>query len=322
MNNRKWVNLFKEKIKNPKCVEILRKIDLGYLSSVYLISVNGKIYAIKMYDKRYNETEVCLKEIDNIMKARKSIPDALPNVFFYSKHTENDFNREILVMERVLGVPLSKEVFNEQVFEELINVLKKLHLTRTNNKREINEIKRIDNCKKVIQHFLKEENIEEISRERITKHLDALKNYYNDKKDKFRIQKTMIHGDLWWDNILVNNGKIKIIDWLESSEQDYCRDLAQLNIGTLNEVLDTNESQYFFQKILNVYKEEFSDKTIFERIRFYVPLMYLEESFYLPFKFFPWEIKYKENAKNFRKRFIDYYKKSELFFDELANRFI
>jgi thiamine kinase-like enzyme len=319
MNNRKWVNLFKEKIKTPKCVEILKKIDLGYLSSVYLISVNGKIYAIKMYDKRYNETEVCLKEIDNIMKARKSIPDALPNVFFYSKHTENDFNREILVMERVLGVPLSKEVFNEQVFEELINVLKKLHLTRTNNKREINEIKRIDNCKKVIQHFLKEKNIEEISRERITKHLDALKNYYNDKKDKFRIQKTMIHGDLWWDNILVNNGKIKIIDWLESSEQDYCRDLAQLNIGTLNEVLDTNESQYFFQKILNVYKEEFSDKTIFERIRFYVSLMYLEESFYLPFKFFPWEIKYKENAKNFRKRFIDYYKKSELFFDELAS---
>jgi thiamine kinase-like enzyme len=317
MNDHKWVNLFKEKIKNPKYAEVFIKNDLGYLSSVYIISVNGNIYAIKMYDKRYNGTEVCIREIDNIRKARKSIPDAVPKVFFYSKHTENDFNREILVMERILGVPFSKDVFNEQAFEELIKVLKRLHLTRTNDKREIDEIKRIDNCKKVILHFLKED-IELISQERITKHLDTLKKYYNDKKEKFRIKKTMIHGDLWWDNILVNNRKIKIIDWLESSEQDYCRDLAQLKIGTLDEVLDNNESQYFFQKILNVYKEEFSDETIFERIRFYVPLMYLEESFYLPFKFFPWEIKYRENARNFRKRFIDYYKKSELFFDELA----
>jgi len=39
--------------------------------------------------------------------------------------------------------------------------------------------------------------------------------------------------------------------------------------------------------------------------------MYLEESVYLPFEYFPWEIKYKENAESFEKRFVDYFEKSE-----------
>jgi hypothetical protein len=101
---------------------------------------------------------------------------------------------------------------------------------------------------------------------------------------------------------------------LESSEQDYCHDLAQLKIGTLNAVLDITESQRFFEKILNTYTETFEDETIFERVRFYLPLLYLEEAFYIPFKFFPWEIKYKEASETFRKRFIDYYNKSECAF--------
>ena len=159
--------------------------------------------------------------------------------------------------------------------------------------------------------FLKEDEI--IEQERVSKHLDILSAYYVEKKI-FNFRKTIIHGDLWWDNILVSNGKIRIVDWLESSEQDYCQDIAQLRIGTLNEIFDTSKSEYFFKKIVNTYKKEFEDETIFDRIRYYVPLLYLEEAFYIPFKFFPWEIKYRENAENFKKRFIDYFEKSERYF--------
>ncbi|MCK5625746.1 phosphotransferase, partial [Candidatus Bathyarchaeota archaeon] len=217
----------------------------------------------------------------------------------------------ILVMEKAFGILLNKEVFNEQVFEELVNVLKRLHSTRVNSRPDVDEIKRLDNYGKLILQFLKKDEI--ISQERFSNHLDALKDYYLEKKALFN-QKMIIHGDLWWDNILVDNGRIKIIDWLESSEQDYCRDLAQLKIGTLNEVLDINESHRFFEKMLNSYKEKFEDETIFERVRYYLPLLYLEEAFYIPFKFFLWEIKYKEDAEIFRNRFIDYFKKSELAF--------
>ena len=157
--------------------------------------------------------------------------------------------------------------------------------------------------------FLKEKEL--IAQERVSEHFDALRDYYCKKRDAFKSQRTMIHGDLWWDNVLVNNGKVKIVDWLESSEQDYCRDLAQLKVGILDEVLDTHRSKYFFDRILNAYKEEFEDKSIYERIRYYLPLMYLEESVYLPFEYFPWEIKYKENAESFEKRFVDYFEKSE-----------
>jgi len=307
-NYEKWVNLFNKKVNNPRSVEILQEIDVGYLSTVYLVSVDGNYYAVKMYNTRYNGTKVLLTEQKHIMKAIISIPEAVPQVVFCSPYTKNEFHREILVMEKAFGIPLNKEVFNEQVFEELVNVLKRLHGSRVNSEPDIDEIERIDNCRKLILQFLKEDEI--ISQERFSNHLDALRDYYLEKKEIFN-QKTMIHGDLWWDNILVDNGRIKIIDWLESSEQDYCHDLAQLKIGTLNEILDINESQRFFEKILNAYKEKFEDETIFERVQYYLSLLYIEESFYIPFKFFPWKIKYEEDADNFRKRFIGYYKKSE-----------
>jgi Ser/Thr protein kinase RdoA (MazF antagonist) len=312
LNSKKWISLFKKEVKNPKSIEIFQEIEIGYNSIVYLIAVNGKQYAVKMYNKRYNGVRVYQKERNHIIRARKNIPDAVPKVIFCSKHTENEFNREILVLEKMKGVPLNKDVFSEQVFDELNNVLKRLHTTRAKKRREITEIERLHNCRKIILHFLKQDEI--IAKDRASEHLNALKNFYLENKKIFNLHKSIIHGDLWWDNILVDNEKIKIVDWLESSEQDYCRDLAQLKIGTLNEVLDIKSSKYFFEKLLNVYKKEFEDKTIFQRIRYYLPLMYLEESFYLPFNFFPWEIKYKEAAKNFKRRFTNYFERSEWFF--------
>lgn len=310
-NYEKWFNLFSKHVNNPRSVEILQEIDVGYLSTVYLVSVDGNYYAVKMYNERYNGTKVLLTEQKHIMNARMSIPEAVPQVIFYSSSTKNEFNREILVMEKAFGIHLTKDIFNEQVFEELINVLKKLHSSKVNSRPNIDEIERIDNYRKLILQFLKKEEI--ISQERFSNHLEALRDYYLEKNKLFN-QKTIIHGDLWWDNILVDKGQIKIVDWLESSEQDYCRDLAQLKIGILNELLDINESQRFFEKILNAYKDKFKDETIFERVRYYLPLLYLEEAFYIPFKFFHWKTMYEENAETFRKRFIDYYKKSELSF--------
>ena len=310
-NYEKWFNLFSKHVNNPRSVEILKEIDVGYLSTVYLVSVDENYYAVKMYNERYNGTKVLLTEQKHIMNARMSIPEAVPQVIFYSSSTKNKFHREILVMEKAFGIHLTKDIFNEQVFEELINVLKKLHSSKVNSRPNIDEIERIDNYRKLILQFLKKEEI--ISQERFSNHLEALRDYYLEKNKLFN-QKTIIHGDLWWDNILVDKGQIKIVDWLESSEQDYCRDLAQLKIGTLNELLDINESQRFFEKILNAYTDKFKDETIFERVRYYLPLLYLEEAFYIPFKFFHWKTMYEENAETFRKRFIDYYKKSELSF--------
>ena len=312
-NGEAWINLF-SKIRKPKRINVLQEINLGYNSIVYVVSVDGKHYAVKMYDPRFNGTRVCIQERNNILKAQKYIANVVPKVFLCSRHTENGFDKEILVMEKVVGVPLSKEVFNNQVFEKLMCVLKRLHNSETNSSSENTELKRLNNCRRLIMNFLKEN--QSLDHLETSKHLDALENYYYTKKNIFRItKKVMIHGDLWWDNILVNNGEIKIIDWLESSEHDYCRDLAQFKIGVLDELVDVNQTKYYLEEIIDLYKEKFKDESIYERMKFYTSLMYLEESFYLPFKYFPWKIKYNENPKSFEKRFVDYFRKSEMFFN-------
>jgi aminoglycoside phosphotransferase (APT) family kinase protein len=307
-----WLDLFHKQRINPRQITILQTIEVGYNSTVYLLSLDGMEYAVKIYAERFNGTDVCLHERRQTQKAWKSIPNAVPQVYFYSTHTENGFHREILVMERVFGVPLTRDVFNERVFDEMVKVLKRLHRTDARMSSTFDEHARLVHCREVLLQFLQEDAV--LAPERVANHFDALEQYYLEREEIFRRPRTIVHGDLWWDNILVDNGRIRLIDWLESSEQQYCRDLAQFKIGVLNEVLDAQASQHFFEKILNVYRDEFDDKTIFKRIRYYLPVMFLEEAFYLPFTFFPWEIKYRENADAFRRRFIDYFERAEAFF--------
>ena len=303
-----WVDLF-EKVCKTRDVEILREINVGYNSRVYLVSVDGREYAVKKYNRRYNGSKVCIVEKDHIMRARKVIPDAIPSVVLASEHLDNKFDREILVMEKANGEPLNGTTFDQLVFEELVNVLKRLHSTRTKRERKTCELGRLGSCRSEIMRFLKRKEV--IPKKRVSKHLDALERYYNQKKDIFTGSRTLIHGDLWWDNILVDKDRITIVDWLESHEQNYCRDLAQLKIGTLDEIMNTQESKRFFDQVLEVYEEEFEDEYLRGKMQYYLPMMYLEESFYVPFKHFPWEIKYEENAEEFEDRFLTYFEESE-----------
>lgn len=303
-----WFELFEE-VGKTRNVKILQEINTGYNSRVHLVSVDGREYAVKKYHKRHNGSKACIAEKNRILKARKAIPNAVPNVVLASEHTENKFDREILVMERANGEPLNGTTFNQQVFEELVNILKRLHSTRTKGEQRISGLERLGICRSEIMRFLERKEV--IPKERVSKHLHALERYYNRKRDIFTGTRTLIHGDLWWDNILVDNGKITIVDWLESSEQNYDYDLAQLKIGTFDEILDSKKSRYFFDRVLEAYKEEFEDEYLHDKMQYYLPLMYLEESFYMPFKHFPWEIKYEENAEEFEERFLAYFEESE-----------
>jgi aminoglycoside phosphotransferase len=253
-----------------------------------------------------------------MMRARKSIPTAVPRTFFCSTHNENAFNREILVMKRALGVPLNNKDFNDDVFNALVAILKQLHSTQVNTNSTPTYITRIVSCRKSMIRFLNEQEI--IPKQRLLNHLSALQEYYIQNQEAFYRQHTIVHGDLWWDNILIDNGNVTIVDWLDSDKQDYCRDLAQLKIGTLNELLNPIESHTYFKKLLKIYQTTFNDDMIVERMRFHLPLMYLEEAFYLPFTFFPWEMKYQENKTEFKNRFLDHYDRSERsFVNVLAN---
>jgi len=312
MNLDSWVDLFHKQGHDPRQITILETIEVGYNSTVYLLSLDGTEYAVKMYAERFNGTDVCPHERRRTQKAWTSIPNAVPYVYFCSPHTDNGFHRELLVMERVFGVPLTRDVFNDRVFDEVVAVLKQLHRTDAPTRPPLDARARLVHCREVLLQFLQEDAV--LAPERVADHFDALQRYYLEREEIFQRPRTIVHGDLWWDNILVDDGRIRLIDWLESSEQEYCRDLAQFKIGVLNEVVDAPVSQRFFEQLVNAYREAFDDATIFQRIRYYLPVMFLEETMYLPFTFFPWEIKYREDPDAFRRRFIDYYERSEAFF--------
>jgi len=213
-------------------------------------------------------------------------------------------------MERIKGSWLDEERFGSEVFNNLIEILKKLHIKRKKVEQHRNEIDRLDQYENIITTFQRRNPL--ISQKRILKHLMALKKYYINNKEIFNVPLSLTHGDLWLDNILVDKKKINIIDWLEAKEQDYCLDIAQFRIGVLDELFDKRASGELFLKAIETYSDAFEDKTLPRRIQFHLPMMYLEEAFYLPYEHFDWKIKSEEDLEKFRKRVIDYFEKSEI----------
>ncbi len=303
-----------QKTGEPSSLEVLQEIDVGYNSMVYLVSADGKEFAVKVYDRRFNGRKVCKEEKKLINRAGQSIPESVPRVVLVSEHTENGFGREVLVMEKAGGEPLAESNFSPEVFGRITGLLTRLHKGGLKKTTSINQADRIENCRRVMTRFLAANEL--IPRSRIENHLKNLTLYFQEKQALFKGRETLVHGDIWWDNILVNSDGIKIIDWLEAGEHDYGRDLAQFKLGALDEILDENQSRFFFFRLLDIYREEFQDDFIDERMRFFLPLMYLEEAFYLPFKYFPWEIKYDQDAEYFEKRFVDFFEKSESLFEQ------
>ena len=65
------------------------------------------------------------------------------------------------------------------------------------------------------------------------------------------------------------------LDNAYAAEGDYCCNLTQFKIGTLNEVSSAQTSQQVFDELLDIYREHFKDDTIFQRLRFHLSVVYL-----------------------------------------------
>jgi aminoglycoside phosphotransferase (APT) family kinase protein len=312
-DRKKFTALF-NKIGGTEDLEVLQEIDVGYNSMVYLVSADRKEFAVKVYDRRFNGIKVGEREKRLIERAGQYIPEAVPKVALVSAHMENEFGREVLVMEKAEGEFLAQSNFGPEVFDRLTSVLVSLHKGGLKELASVNQAERIENCRRVMTRFLAVSEL--IPRARLDKHLDNLSAYIHAKKELFRTRETLVHGDIWWDNILVSDSRIMIIDWLEAGEHDYGRDLAQFKLGALDEILDKDQSQSYFQRLLDLYREELHDDDIYDRMRFFLPLMCLEEAFYLPFDYFPWELKYDQDPDYFEERFKEYFAQSESSFDQ------
>lgn len=185
-----------------KHIYLIEEIDAGFNNTLF--NVNNK-YIIKVCtNKRLEKTFKIEYEFYNSNKDNNFIPKLYK---YDDSKVDCDYIYEII--EKLEGKTLYyywyKMTENEKqaTIEKLINIVKSIHLVKTESydwKEKIeNDIKnRIIECRDLF-------NIKDF--ELIMESIDKYKDYLSDNKF------VLIHNDLHFDNLIYNNGILKIIDF-------------------------------------------------------------------------------------------------------------
>ena len=200
----KIIDQHKELFGNNSSIE---RINVGFTNTIY--NINNS-FIVKICTDNENESKF-QKEID-FYKANET-NDLIPKMYYSStKKLEVPYYYEIL--EKVEGVTLYNvwhtftEEQREDIIRQLCDAMKKMH-SNIGEKYDWVEY----NKKKFNISFNEAKNKNLLSKDEI-EIIDSAYSLFDKylKSDEF----VLIHNDLHFDNIFVNNGKIKVIDFERS----------------------------------------------------------------------------------------------------------
>lgn len=185
----------------------IKKVNVGFTNTIY--NVNDK-YIIKICSDIKNESNF-QKEINfyNTNKDNNLIPK-----LYYSDNSKNEIPYYYEILEKIEGVTLYnvwhtfRENEREEIIKQLCEAMKKMHSNigeyynwSEYNKKRFNKL--LDEVKK--QKLFNDDKIE------------ILNKVYS-LSDKYLVSNkvVLVHNDIHFDNIFINKGKIKIIDFERS----------------------------------------------------------------------------------------------------------
>ena len=256
----------------------VEKINVGFTNTIY--DVNKK-FIVKICTNINNE-ENFKKEIE-FYKANKD-NDLIPKLYYSSTDKEVvPYFYEII--EKIEGVTLYnvwhtfKEEQREDVIKQLCDAVKYIHSNKGENYNWVNELKN-----KFINLFnkAKEQNLFTLEE------IDILKNSYNYFDQYLESNEfVLIHNDLHFDNIFINNGKIKIIDFERSiyAPRDFELDIIYRMIrkpwkfASEENEENTNEKDYsnIMTYIEKYYPELINIDNLYKRLAIYDMIYFLKQ---------------------------------------------
>jgi hypothetical protein len=261
-------------------VESIQPIGLigrGASSSVFSLLINGHYHVLKLY---YSHTSF-LREQRN--RRRLIWP---PRMLLSSKQNENSLGYDVVVTEVPEGTTFNSDYLLDWVQDRLGGHLIELH--RIRRARRVSTVGLRTAVNDVASGAQKAADIHGgTAPELIEKLLDELPAWLTSNSHKMRVTSSLLHNDLWWDNIVIAKDDVYLIDWESMKTGDYAEDLAFARL-----MMDYQPPYYkdrkfwrvtrneaaadrFWAGIIDRYEHEFEDETIHARLRFYLVLQTL-----------------------------------------------
>jgi len=252
-------------------------IGRGASSTVFSLLINGKYHVLKVY---YSHTSF-LREQRN--RRRLIWP---PRIVLASRQNENSLGYDLVITEVPEGSSFNSDNLLDWVQEKMGRHLLELHRLRRSRKVTISSLRHaLDD---VEEGALKAGDIYgESGPGIISAVIDDVRIWLTQNSKIMRVGSSVLHNDLWWDNIIVAKDDVFLIDWESMKTGDYAEDLAFSRV-----MMDYTSPHYrqnkfwrterneavadrFWGGIVEMYVHEFEDETLSERLKFYLVLQTL-----------------------------------------------
>ena len=251
-------------------------IGRGASSTVFSLLINGKYHVLKVY---YSHTSY-LREQRN--RRRLIWP---PRIVLASRQNENSLGYDLVITAVPEGTSFNSDYLLDWVQEKMGRHLLELHRLRRARKVAVSGLRQaLDN---VEEGALKAGDIYGPSgREIISAMLADVRIWLTQNNKIMRVGSSVLHNDLWWDNIIVAKDDVFLIDWESMKTGDYAEDLAYGRV--MMDYTAPHQERKFWQTerkedvadrfwggIVEMYTHEFEDDTLADRLKFYLVLQTL-----------------------------------------------
>lgn len=252
-------------------------IGRGASSTVFSLLINGKYHVLKLY---YSHTSY-LREQRN---RRKLIWP--PRIVLASRKNENSLGYDLVITEVPQGTSFNSEHLLDWVQERMGRHLIELH--RLRRSRKVSTAGLLRALADVENGALKAgEMYGPGGAERIAGIIAEARAWLNHHQKTMRVVSSVLHNDLWWDNIIVAKDDVFLIDWESMKTGDYAEDLAfgRVMMDYVSPdnpqhkfwriVRNEDVSNRYWSGIITMYQHEFDDESLPERLKFYLVLQTL-----------------------------------------------
>lgn len=200
-------------------VEAIQPIGLlgkGAHSLVYSLLINDAHHVLKVYLRRESYDQ----EVRNLRKL--SSP---PKIILNSRRSENSLGYDLIITRVPVGRAMTSEYMQDWVKDRLGHHLVELHRIRRRRKIDINHLlKRLERFRHRALMAVTEMVPERA--EAVAEICTQLERQIKLDRKQLEINRSLLHGDLWWNNVIVTPDEVYLIDWESVHTGDAMEDLA------------------------------------------------------------------------------------------------
>jgi hypothetical protein len=261
----------------PSSLRLIGLLGMGNNATVFSVTIDDIYHILKVYDSK----ERMMRELKHLRKVTPT-----DRLLTHWEDNVSGVTLNFFIVEMPVGRQFTSKDLTLSRIHSLSDQLVDLHRVRFKQKVSLPSLKsRLHQCRIAI------DQAQELGLDPgVFRQLFAdLKHLLVTQSKAFQVEKSRIHGDLWWPNVVATEEGVYLIDWDEVRRADPAEDLAKLRIHLW---LPRNAfpSRNFFwsaanhgQKVRSLIKQLVSDHEaafqgdIHLRLRFYLSLYGLHE---------------------------------------------